>query len=241
MGETDPGYMFIGVRKYNEAGTAPTIFDDNGDMVWQGPHGENLDFKVQKLFGEDVITYWDGQPDDMVLGYGSTHILDNTYREIYTVALHDDFRTASGKIFDSYIDGHEHYITPHNTMLVSAVNFTQTNTSHLKHGKPDMWVIDSLFYEIDIKTNNLLFKWNALKHIPISKSRIAIKGGRKSTEAWDAYHINSITPTRDGYLVGFRHLCSAFYINRDGSVRWEISVSISYHHHLVIFVFNLLS
>lgn len=56
-GETDPGYIFIGVRKSNKAGTAPTIFDNNGDMVWQGPHGENLDFKKQKLFGQDVITY----------------------------------------------------------------------------------------------------------------------------------------------------------------------------------------
>ncbi|KAJ5814845.1 hypothetical protein N7474_006622 [Penicillium riverlandense] len=134
VGETDPGYIFIGVRKYNEAGTAPTIFDNNGDMVWQGPQGENLDFKVQKLFGQDVITYWDGQPGDMVLGYGATHILDNTYKEIYTVTLHDDFQTADGTKFDSYIDGHEHYITPDNTMLVSAVNFTKTNTSHLHNG-----------------------------------------------------------------------------------------------------------
>ncbi|CAI7667022.1 unnamed protein product [Penicillium viridicatum] len=215
--------MLIGVRKSNNAGTAPTIFDNNGDMVWQGPHGENLNFKVQKLFGQDVITYWDAQPDLRVLGYGATHILDSTYKEIYTVTLHDDFHTPSGKRFDSYIDGHEHYITPQNTMLVSALNFTQTDTSHLRRGTPDMWVLDSLFYEIDIKTNNILLKWDALERIPISKSSVTVKGGKKLHEAWDAYHINSVTSAKYGYLVNFRHIRSVFYINKDGSVRWQLS------------------
>ncbi|KAI9925999.1 hypothetical protein ASPWEDRAFT_151666 [Aspergillus wentii DTO 134E9] len=222
-GETDPGYLFIGVRKANEAGTAPTIFDRNGDMVWQGPHGENLNFKMQRLFGQDVITYWDAQPDLRVLGYGTAHILDSTYKEIYTVTLRDNFHTPSGKQFDSYIDGHEHYITPQNTMLVSALNFTQADTSHLRRGTPDMWVLDSLFYEIDIKTNKVLFKWDALEHIPISKSSVSVKGGKKLHEAWDAYHINSVTPAKHGYVVNFRHIRSVFYINKDGSVRWQLS------------------
>ncbi|KAK4930139.1 hypothetical protein LTR66_016120, partial [Elasticomyces elasticus] len=236
-GETASGHIFIGVRKYKQAGTAPTIFDTNGDMVWQGPHGENLDFKVQRLFGQNVITYWDGQPDDRVLGYGSTHILDNSYKEIYTVTLNDDFQTVSGKRFDSYIDGHEHYITSENTLLVSAVNFTQTDTSHFERGRPDMWVIDSLFYEVDIKTNNILFKWAALEHIPISKTKLDMKGGRNLIDAWDAYHINSVTPTRYGYLVNFRHISSAFYINKNGSVRWELSVSISNRGHVAFVVY----
>lgn len=235
-GETDPGYIFIGVRKSNKAGTAPTIFDNNGDMVWQGPHGENLDFKKQKLFGQDVITYWDGQPDLRVLGYGATHILDSTYKEIYTVTLHDDFQTPSGKRFDSYIDGHEHYITPQNTMLVSALNFTQTDTTHVRRGTPDMWVLDSLFYEIDIKTNNVLFKWDALEHIPISKSSVTVRGGKKLHEAWDAYHINSVTPAKYGYLVNFRHIRSVFYINKDGSVRWQLSVGISKFHRYWVYL-----
>lgn len=240
-GETDPGYLFIGVRKYKQAGNAPTIFDNNGNMVWQGPHGENMDFKVQKLFGRDVITYWDAQPDIRVLGYGSTHILDTSYQEIFTVTLNDDFQTASGKRVDSYIDGHEHYITPQNTMLVSAVNFTQTDTSHLRRGRPDMWVIDSLFYEIDIKTNKILFKWDALEHIPISKTRLDLKGGKSLTDAWDAYHINSVTPTRHGYLVNFRHIFSAFYINKNGSVRWELSVGTPNHVHVVFYVIIILA
>lgn len=90
-----------------------------------------------------------------------------------------------------------------------------------------MWVLDSLFYEIDIKTNNVLFKWDALKHIPISKSSVTVRGGKKLHEAWDAYHINSVTPAKYGYLVNFRHIRSVFYINKDGSVRWQLSVGIS--------------
>ena len=210
-------------------------------MVWQGPHGENLDLKVQRLFGQDVITYWDGQPDVRVLGYGVTHILDNSYNEIYTVTLNDKFQTASGKRFDSYIDGHEHYITPYNTILVSAVNFTQTDTRHLGRGRPDTWIIDSLFYEIDIKTNKILFKWDALEHIPISKTRIDMKGGSTLTDAWDPYHINSVTPTKYGYIVNFRHIWSAFYINKDGSIRWELSVSTLYIHYYQAVIVDLVA
>ena len=155
---------------------------------------------MQKLFGGDVFTYSDAQPDVRVLGYGSTQVLDTSYKEIFTVTLNDDSQTASSKRFDSYIGGHEHYIMPHNTMLVSAVNFTQTDTSHPRSVRPDMWVIDFLFYQIDIKANMILFKWDAQEQIPISKSRLDLKGGKNSTDAWDAHHINSVTPTRHGQI-----------------------------------------
>ncbi|KAJ5608241.1 hypothetical protein N7537_004860 [Penicillium hordei] len=54
-----------------------------------------------------------------------------------------------------------------------------------------------------------------------------MKGGSKLTEAWDAYHINSVTPTKYGYLVNFRHIWSAFYINKDGSIWWELSATVT--------------
>jgi hypothetical protein len=32
------------------------------------------------------------------------------------------------------------------------------------------WILDSLFYEIDLQTNRILFKWSALDHVHPSNS-----------------------------------------------------------------------
>lgn len=228
----DPGKIFISVRNDNEdGGTAPTIYDNNGDMVWQGPHEKSMDFKMQKLFGEDVITYWDGETGVLGYGYGQVHILDTTYREIYTVTLKDDdLLTPNEQPRESYVDVHEHTITPNNTMIVSAINIRQTDLSDMPGGREDMWIIDSLFYEIDIKTNEVLFKWDALdnpERFSPKFSRRRVWGGDSPAHPWDCYHMNSVHPTKDGYLVSIRYFWSAFYLNRDGSVRWQLSVCSS--------------
>lgn len=225
----DPGKIFLSVRNDNlEDGTAPTIYDNNGDMVWQGPHEKTMDFKMQKLFGKDVITYWDGETGVLGYGYGQVHILDDTYKEIYTVTLQDDFVTPNGVPRESYVDVHEHIITPNNTMIVSAINITTTDCSDVPDGREDMYVIDALFYEIDIATNEVLFKWDALEHpdkIQMGMIKQTVWGGDSPEHPWDCFHMNSVHPTKDGYLVSIRYLWSALYINRDGSVRWQLSVS----------------
>lgn len=227
----DPGKIFMGVRNINEEeGTAPTIYDNNGDMVWQGPHRKSMDFKMQKLFGQDVITYWDGETGVLGYGYGRVHVLDNMYRNIYTITLQDDIVTPNGVPRESYVDVHEHLITPRNTMIVTAINITQMDLSGVEGGQPDSFVIDPLFYEIDIPTNQVLFKWDANDHqdkIPIAKSRRALWGGGRVEEPWDGYHLNSVHPTKDGYAVSIRFFWSVYYLNRDGSVRWQLSVGIA--------------
>lgn len=228
----NPGKIFLSVRNDNaDGGTAPTIYDNNGDVVWQGPHEKTMDFKMQKLFGEDVITYWDGETGVLGYGYGQVHILDSTYKEIYTVTLHDDLLTPNKEARESYVDVHEHTITPNNTMIVSAINIRQTDLGDMPGGRDGMWVIDSLFYEIDIKTNKVLFKWDALdnlKRFSPKFSRRQVWGGDSPAHPWDCYHMNSIKPVKHGYLVSIRYFWSAFYLNWDGSVRWQLSVSIPF-------------
>lgn len=236
-----PGKMFVSVRNQHETdGTAPTIYDNNGDMVWQGPHRKTMDFKMQKLFGQDVITFWDGETGVLGYGYGKVHILDNTYKPLYTITLEDDFVTPGGGKRESYVDVHEHVITPNNTIIVSAINITTTDLSHLEGGQKEHYVIDPLFYEIDIPTNKVLFKWDAIEHldqIPLSKSHQTMWGGSTQHSPWDAYHMNSVAPTKDGYLVSIRFFWSAFYLNRDGTVRWQLGVSanISFHFTCIHF------
>lgn len=224
----DPGLIFIPIRNENTLGTAVTIYDNDGQMIYQGPEVPSMDFRVQKLFGEDVLTYWSGETGvEGGYGYGKVHILDKTYQEIHTVTLTDNLLTADAKPRDSYIDVHEHYITDNNTILVSAINITQYDLSPFGR-PPDSWITTNLFYEIDIATNEVIFKWNALDHqekIPLNQSRQWMYTNPIQAKSWDPYHTNSISPTKDGYIVSMRFYCSAFYLNKDGTVRWQFSVS----------------
>ncbi|CAI7667175.1 unnamed protein product [Penicillium pancosmium] len=225
----DPGLIFIPIRNENTLGTAVTIYDNDGEMIYQGPEEASMNFRVQKLFGEDVLTYWSGEAGVYGgYGYGKVHILDKTYQEIHTITLTDNFVTGDNETRDSYIDVHEHFITDSNTILVSAINITQHNLSSF--GRPsDSWITTNLFYEIDIATNEVIFKWNALDHqdkIPLSESRQWMYTNPIQAMSWDPYHTNSITPTKDGYLVSMRFYCSGFYLNKDGTVRWQLSGNI---------------
>ncbi|KAJ5698011.1 hypothetical protein N7462_000016 [Penicillium macrosclerotiorum] len=249
----DPGLIFIPVRSDSSTeadGTAVTIYDNDGNLIYQGPQQPTMDFKVQKLFGEDVIIFWSGEVQAAGgYGYGTVHILDNTYKEIYTITLNNNlnFVTSDGKEKDSYIDVHEHYITSQNTIIVSAINVTQHDFTYAG-GEIDQWMIDCQFYEIDIATNKILFSWSALDHedqISLSRSRKPIQSIVARETPWDPYHMNSVTSTNGGYLVSLRFYWSAFYLNKDGTIRWELSggndgtgdfygedLSFSWQHHI---------
>lgn len=226
-GDVQPGHIFVGIRNSETNGTAPTIYDNRGNLVYQGPQKPTMDFKVQRLFHQDVITFWSGENKTLGYGFGKVHILDSTYREIYTVTLQGDFITPSGETMESYIDVHEHIITPRNTMVVTAINLTQHDLSSIG-GRRDHWMVTNQIYEIDIPTNEILFSWDALDHedqIPLNESaRPPGESGSTPDTAWDAYHMNSVATTNDGYLVSLRFYHSAFYLNSNGTVRWQLSV-----------------
>lgn len=230
LGEVNPGNIFINVRNaLEDGGTAPTIYDNDGEMIWQGVQRKTMDFKMQKLFGKDVITYWDGETGVLGYGYGSVHVLDASYKEIYTVTLQDNFVTPDGKKRDTYVDVHEHLITPKGTMIVSAINITQVDTSMRPEGHPGTWIIDCLFYEVDIKTNEILFSWAATENqdiLPLGASKFPMWGSGFSQESpWDCYHMNSIQYANHGYVVSIRYYWYALYLHHDGTKRWILSVS----------------
>lgn len=226
----DPGLIFLGPRGDQPNGTAAMIYDQAGNLVYQGPHEETANVNVQTLFGKPVLTFWSGSILDTGFGYGKVHILDQTYKEIYTVSLDGDFVTPSGTAEESYNDLHESKITARNTMLVTAYNVTRGNLS-VVGGPEDGWLLDGHFYEIDIVTKQVFFSWSTANHsdqLPITLSRNPIADrGRNQSHPWDPYHINSIELVGDGYLVSFRHLFSVLYLNRDGSIKWRLSVGPS--------------
>lgn len=226
-GTIDSDLIFISPRgRVRPAGQAPLIYDLDGNLVYEGPRGASANFQVQRLNGSDVITFWAGDMLDMGFGFGSIHILDNTYTEIHTVTLTDNFVTPDNSIKGSYVDMHESQITPQNTLLVTAYNLTLHNLTSIG-GNSSAWVLDSLFYEIDIATNQILTSWSALDHeaeIPLTTSCQKL-GPRVGTQKkpYDAYHINSVETTNRGFFISLCHTWSGYYLFQNGTVMWRVS------------------
>lgn len=95
--------------------------------------------------------------------------LDASYKEKYFVPLDGprsdlNFKASSGKEYSSYVDTHESQMTADGTIMVTAVNVTQADLSSVG-GPKDGWINDGQFYEIDPKTNEIVFSWSALDHL----------------------------------------------------------------------------
>ena len=228
-GNTAPGYIFLAPDGSHVVETAPLIMTDTNELIWQGPSGHAFNLGVQMYNGEPVLAYWNGTvfPEPVGRGYGQIHLLNSSYQEIAVVSLPGDFLTSNGtETFPSNIDLHELYITPNNTVIVTANNVTTTDLSSVGGPNPG-WVVDGLVYEIDIATNAVLFSWSALAHvssIPLTASLFPLGfdnlTGTSQDTAWGYFHINAVTPYSSGYLVSSRYTCSIFHISATGTVLW---------------------
>lgn len=179
MGQTEPGLLFLSpsdeIREYGY----PAIYSDDGQLVWQGAEGNYSALQPQMLDGEAVIAYWEGFSGSG-FGFGHIGVLNSSYDEIHRVTLdckEQNFVTVyDPEQFDSCIDIHESQFTENGTILVTAVNVTQADLTAIG-GPKDGWVQDGLVYEIDIKTNEILFRWSAYEHrkeAPMSYERVQI-------------------------------------------------------------------
>lgn len=220
------GFIFVGPRgAVQSAGQAALIYDNEGNLVYEGPEEVTANFMVQQLNGSDVITFWAGDMLSVGYGYGTVHILDNTYKEIHTVTLTGNFATPDGSPRDSYIDLHESNITPQGTLLVTAYNVTQHDLTSVGGNSTD-YMLESQWYEIDISTNEIITAWHALDYedqIPLNSSHQPITGSGTLENPWDAYHINAVTPTNNGHLISIRHMWSGYYLDHSGTPIWQIS------------------
>ena len=179
--------------------------------------------------------YWSGVliREPVGRGYGSIHILDQSYEQIAEVKLPGDFQTLKGTRYESNVDAHEIYITEKGTMLVTANNVTQYNLSSVG-GPKDGWTVDSLVYEIEIESGEVVFRWSSVEHIdevPLSLPLYLVGSegydGKTQEKAWGYFHINAAKPYEDGFIISSRYLCAALMVNRDGSVEWILQVCLS--------------
>lgn len=221
---TSPGFIFVapyafsGDTLYGQPGAL--IMTSDGDPVWfrplNNPNLMNMDFRVQTLYGKPVLTFWQGTmatpPAYTNLPAAAPepgccyYILDNRYRVIKNVKAQKGYTP----------DIHEFLLTPHNTALIlSTKEVPMDLTSY--GGPANGYVQDFAIQEIDVKTNKLLFFWNALAHIPLTDSyEPASSANSSNNNTWDAYHLNSVGLTDNVHeiLVSGRNTWTIYKIDK---------------------------
>ncbi|KAJ5585674.1 hypothetical protein N7450_005461 [Penicillium hetheringtonii] len=232
IGQTEPGFLFISPSDIIRGDSHPAIYSDDGQLVWQGAKGNYTALQPQMLDGEPVIAYWEGF-QGAGFGFGHITILNSSYDEIHRVTLSckdQRFVTVYDPMeLDSCIDLHESQFTENGTVLVTAVNVTQADLTSIG-GQKDGWIQDGLIYEIDIKTNEILFRWSAYEHrneapMGYDWAPIGATGAGSGVNKTDPYgypHLNSIYKYGNDYLLSSRYMCSIFFIAPNGSIIWHL-------------------
>jgi hypothetical protein len=159
-------------------------------------------------------------------GYGKVQIFDTTYKEIYSIC--PDFNLAfppNTPPQECQADIHESYVTDRGSILMSAYNYTQADLTSIG-GPADGWIYDGLFFEVDIKTQKILFSWSAAAHVPINATKLPFNPEVDGTAGspFDYFHINSVQSVGDGYLVNSRHAWTVYKLDSKGIIEWQFEV-----------------
>ncbi len=196
-----PGNYFVGMRN-----SGLTILDNQGRIVWFRPTAFGFsNFEPQTLNGQPVLTYFRTPTPNLD---GAYVILDRRYRKIAEVRPGNGYKA----------DMHEFHLTDRGTALMLAYRTVRWNLNAVG-GPVDGRVSDNVVQEIDLKTGAVLFEWHALGSIELRESQEP----RPRSASWDAFHLNSIEPDGDAFLVSARWTSSIYRIGRaSGKVKWVL-------------------
>ncbi|HEV3047288.1 MAG TPA: arylsulfotransferase family protein, partial [Solirubrobacteraceae bacterium] len=204
------------VAPYGGPGQAgPMILEPDGALVWFKPlptHTEATNLQVQEYEGKPVLTWWQGNISEHGFGLGEDVIADQTYTDIAHV------RAGNGL----QADLHEFQLTPQGTALITAYEPIYCDLAALG-GPEDGAVTDSVFQEIDVRTGLVMYEWSSLDHVGLDESY-----ERASTTSdahpFDFFHLNSISPARDGsLLISSRNTWTVYDLDpASGQILWRL-------------------
>ena len=145
--------------------------------------------------------------------------LDSSY-EVYKIVT-----PANGLVGDL----HEFKITEQGTAMMTSYEAVQTDLSTfgiIGEG----WIYDSVFQEIDLETGKLIFEWHASDHYSVEESyHNPGEAGKTSDNAWDFFHINSISKTDEGnYIISSRYMFTVTCISPKGDILWILGGKRNY-------------
>lgn len=216
--QCDSGNVFVTLNGPSIADPGPTIYDARGGLVWTTTeYGTVLNMRLQQYKGENYLTFWAGRKAG-TMGQGKYFMLDSSYNVSRTFdAIGDNLHG----------DLHEFKLTDEGTALITVYTAKQVDLTDLGHWRgKDGWVVDSMFQEIDLETNELLFEWSASEHFPPAESYMTNPfGGYSESSPFDSFHINSVDkePVSGNYLISSRHTHTISLIDgKSGEVLWQL-------------------
>ncbi|KUL90992.1 hypothetical protein ZTR_00841 [Talaromyces verruculosus] len=224
-----PGYIFFDPELNAKTGLkveAPFILTDYNELIWAGPEGlEASNFRQQFWGDQSVISFWVGtgktaEGQAAGHGWGEVLIYDNAYKQIKSICLQLNLTLPTGATTDCEADAHESFITQDDTILLTAYNVSRADLTSLG-GSNNGWVYDSIALEYDLRTDEVIFVWSPLAHLPVNLTHLPYTGDSIATP-FDWFHINSIQKVGDHYLINSRHLWKTFFVNKKGEIVWEI-------------------
>jgi hypothetical protein len=120
-------------------------------------------------------------------------------------------------------DFHEFRLTNDGTALMTIYSTVKADLS--SHGGPtEGWLYDSMFQEIDLATDKLLFEWRASDHFAVDQSGQPLRGrGGSEEQPFDFFHINSVDKNSEGdYIISGRYYNIACIDGNTGAVKWQL-------------------
>lgn len=175
-------HIFLRNDGQNESDMASPLILDATDLsaVYLNRSFDNVfGTRVQENFGKKYLTFWEGHKGNGI-GNGYGLAFDENYNLRYKVSAQHLNKVHS--------DLHEFALTGHGTALVTGVDRIKVSTAGWKawRGRKTYHILDAVFQEIDLETNEVLFSWRASDHIDPMDSYEPIGTN------WDTYHMNSI-------------------------------------------------
>lgn len=208
-----PGDVFL-TFAHGAGQSGPMIVDGSGRLVWFKPVPKGMtatDFQVERYDGRPALVWWQGYIPSLGIGFGTDEIYGSNYRPLAQIKAGNGYEA----------DLHDAQITPLDSAFITSNTLVHTDLA--SGGGPHAGVlIDSLVQEIDIKTGLVMFEWHAYGHVALSESYSSPHDS--SSEPWDWFHLNSISPGPDHDLLISSRNTSALYDVSLGSGRvlWRI-------------------
>ena len=206
--DTSSGDIFLSPNNSPQVGSM--IIDSRGQLVWFRRVTQSAVFNlaVQQYQGSPVLTWWHGNVYDGHGVNGQDVIMGRSYRTMHIVTAGHGY-TA---------DLHEFQIAPDGTALIDA--FVPVHMNLTSYGGPkNGTVYDCVIQRIDIRTNQVLWEWHALGHIPLSDSY----AHPTSSQPWDYLHLNSIQQQpNNNLLISARNTWAVYLVGEGrGTIIWS--------------------
>lgn len=179
-----PGYWFVapyeknGYRIPGGSWIGPHIYDGNGELVWSGSqmfnHINVMDFKVLNVGGENLLSM-------LYAVEGSAYLLDKHYQVQETVFTGETGVVFNMHDFNTVEDGKRFLYLQRNITETSA----ETSLAEIGYDGPCQVTFPG-FEERDVRTKQLIYKWDASGKISMNDSTLLfLEPEERCAEFWD--------------------------------------------------------